>query len=155
MHTRQTLTQPLRLPLTLTTCLLLLSQMTSTGWTQTTCPEPDRCMSRERVLAVVDAACHRARAVEARMPTLVGDLATVQTQRDVCLGRLAQAQESPPEPWRSPLWLRLALDVGVGALAAGTGAVAGIGGPPEVVVGLAVGSVAALVARVVLELIDR
>jgi hypothetical protein len=143
-----------RLLLTLTASLLTLSLMTSPGWTQTTCAEPDRCMSRARVDALVDAACSRSRAAEARLPTVIDDLAAVQTQRDVCLGRLAQVQEAPPVPWRSPWWLRVGLDVALVGVGVGTGAVAGIGGPPEVIVGGVVLEVAMLGGRLMLEWLD-
>lgn len=158
-------TQPSRLLLTLTTCLLLLSLTTSTGWTQTpagdgaplatTCAAPDRCMSRERVLALVDAQCGADRAKAARLPTLLDDIAAVQTQRDVCLGRLAQVQEAPPVPWRSPWWLRVGLDVVPAGLVGGGTAclVGGCGG--EVSVGLLVAGGLGVLGRLVLEVIER
>lgn len=113
-------------------------------------------MNRARVNALVDAKCLSDRAKAERVDELTDDLTAAQVQRDQCHGRLAQLAANPPvqpEPWRPPLWVRIALDVTVGATAAGTGAAAGVGAPGELVVGLAVGSVAVLVGRIVLELL--
>jgi hypothetical protein len=112
-------------------------------------------MSRPEVLAVVDAKCAADRARGERLQAVTDDLAAVQTQRDVCLGRLAQVQEAPPVPWRSPWWLRVGLDVvPAGLIGGGTACLVG-GCGSEVSVGLLVAGALGVVGRLVLEVVDR
>lgn len=147
-------TRPLTLWMVLLLTMASILTWSTTSWTQQTeCAEA----CGPAVNAAADALCRRARAAELRLDEeVLPDLAAAQTQRDVCEGRLAQLMEHPPtqpQPWRAPLWLRLALDVGIGATATGTGALAASGAPAEFVVGFAVASVAALVGRIVLEVL--
>jgi hypothetical protein len=162
MQTHKLTTRSTRLstPLKSTTSILAILLVTSIGsiaHAQTTCNPPNRCLSADRVNAVVDAACARARAAEARLPNVIDDLSKAQTERDHCRGELARLENTPaPEPVRrSPWWIRVALDVGIGALSAGTGAAAGIGAPGEVVAVGATLSAGALAVRLLLEFLDR
>lgn len=135
--------------------LLVTSTGISTAAAQTTCPSDQRCMSRERVEALVVAACAYDHEQAKRVEAVTRDLDRAETQRDQCQGQLAFLQSNPPPAPRSaPLWLRIALDVGVGALSAGTGTLAAVGAPSEVVVGFGVGAVGVLVSRLVLEVIQ-
>lgn len=149
------LTRWLRL-LTSTTLILLSLATGSNGYTQskTTCEPDKRCFSRAEVRAVADAACAVDRMKAQSANILVRELETADEQLGICSGRLLELRENPPAaPKFAPLWLRLALDVSIGGLAASTGALAGVGGPPEAMVGFAVASVAALLARIVLEVV--
>lgn len=140
--------------LTLTASILLWSLTTSTGYAQTTtCSEPDRCMSKARVSALVAAACAESEAKAERLDDVTRDLDRAETQRDQLRGQLLYLEQHPPTVKRAPLWLRLVLDVGVGVTAASTGTVAALGAPSEVVVGLAVASVGVLVSRLMLEVV--
>lgn len=140
--------------LTLTALTLLSLLTTSTGYAQTTCSEPDRCMSKARVSALVAAACAESEAKANRLDDVTRDLDAAETQRDEYRGQLLELRQNPPDaPTRAPLWLRIALDVGIGATAAGTGTLAAVGAPSEVVVGFAVASVGVLVSRLVLEVV--
>lgn len=139
--------------LTITAWTLLSLLTTSSGYAQTTCSEPDRCMSKARVSALVAAACAESEAKANRLDEVTRDLDAAETQRDELRGQLIHLQNTPPERASAPLWLRIALDVGIGATAAGTGTLAAVGAPSEVVVGFAVGAVGVLVSRLVLEVI--
>lgn len=111
-------------------------------------------MSRERIEALVVAACAYNHEQAQRVDAVTRDLDRAETQRDQCFGTLAFVRDNPPPaPRTAPLWLRIALDVGIGATAAGTGTLAAVGAPNEVVVGFAVGAVGVLVSRLVLEVI--
>ena len=141
--------------LTITALILMSLTTASTGYSQTTtCDAERRCFSRAEVRAVADAACAVDRLNAKRAVELVGELEIADRQIAICEGRLLELRENPPAaPRIAPLWLRLSLDVAIGALGAGTGAAAGVGAPVEVVaVGASLGF-AALVGRVVLELI--
>ena len=144
-----------------TTLILLLSMTASNGWSQTTCEEPRRCFSKDEVRALVDAKCFKDRAKAERVDELTGDLSAAEEQVThykaewgACQRQLDERPVHIPAR-RVPMWLRLALDVGIGATAGSTGAVAGLGGPSEVIVGLAVASVGTLIARIVVEFLDR
>ena len=142
-------------PLTIMAWSLALSLTTSTGWSQETCEEPARCMTRERVSALVDAKCIKDRAKAERVGELTADLKASETQTQFCEGRLAQIIAAQPETaWRSPWWLRWGLDIGVPVLATATGITLGAGAPLELSVGLLVGTTAGIIGRLILELLD-
>lgn len=155
----------MRLALTLTLAAVLLAACPSSADAQTDssapapsssseCAAPRICTTGEAINAAADTLCRRARTAELRLDALTDDLAAVQAQRDVCHGRLLQlveTREAPPA--RAPLWLRVSLDVAVGALATTAGALAGAGVASEAVVGVAVAGAGALLARVVLEIV--
>lgn len=143
----------MRLAITLTLAAVLLAACPADADAQT-CAPPSVCTTGEAINAAADTLCRRARTAELRLDALTDDLAAVQAQRDVCHGRLLQVTETPaPAPARAPLWLRIALDVGIGALAATAGTLVAVGAPSEVVVGFAVAGVGALASRVVLEVV--
>lgn len=111
-------------------------------------------MTRQRVEALVVAACAYDHDRSKRLGAVTQDLERVESERDFCRGELARLEVTPAATSKpAPLWLRLALDVGIGALAAGTGAAAGIGAPDAVIVGGASLAVSALVARIVVDLL--
>ena len=121
---------------------------------QSLCTSDRMCISGAELNAATDAMCRRARASEERLPLVLKDLSDAQTERDICHGRLAQAIETrPTAPTRAPLWLRLTLDIAVGALAATAGTLVAVGAPSEVVVGFAVAGAGALASRLVLEIV--
>lgn len=145
--------RPSRLLLS-TTLILLLSMTASTGYSQTTCNPQKRCFSRAEVGALVDAACIAHRLNAETSDELLAELETSGEQLGICKGQLLELRQNPPKaPKLPPIWLRLSLNVGVAAFSAATGAVAGIGAPPEVVVGFAVASVGTLLGRVILEVV--
>lgn len=128
------------------------------------CPPDHVCTSGEAINAAADGLCRRARAAESRLGdpaepaegTVLYELGVEQRRHIACTERVRLLDEQlakPREPARAPLWLRIILDVGVGATAAGTGTLAAVGAPGEVVVGFAVGSVGLLVSRLVLEVV--
>lgn len=144
----------MRLALTLTLAAVLLAACPSSADAQE-CAAPRVCTTGEAINAAADTLCRRARAAELRLDALTSDLAAVQAQRDVCHGRLLQLVETPaaPPPTRAPLWLRVTLDVAVGALAATAGTLVAVDAARELVVGFAVAGGGALISRVVLEVV--
>lgn len=154
MTTLPQLRTPSRLLLTSTMCLLMSLLTTSSGFSQTmTCDAPNRCMSKARVNALVDAAClvHKERA--GRLDAVTKDLARAQEQHQQCKGQLLELRRRPVVRL-SPVWLRVSLDVAVPVLAGAGGFCVAAGCPREVSVGILVGAGLGIVARVVLELID-
>lgn len=139
----------------ITVAILTTSTRSSIGQTLTgdgeTCEEPRRCFHPDDVNAAIDAACRRARIVEAASSTCVADLDIVETERDVARGALEERRESDDDAG-APTWVSLALRgvavVGSGVVGYGVGA----GLPGEVVVGFAVGAGLSLVVDVVLTL---
>jgi len=83
------------------------------------------------------------------------DLQLERDKRQRCEGQLLERPIPQPvvEPWRAPLWVRVALDIGVGASAAGVGACAGVGCPREATIGLVVASVGVLAVRLLFEVL--
>lgn len=125
--------------------------MVSSGYSDTICKTPRKCFSRDEVNAIADAACASDALLAKRSAELVRELGSAETALAVCRNKVAA---TPPPVRQAPIWLRVALDISIGALAAGTGAAAGIGAPDVVIGAGAAFAVSALAARLVLELLQ-
>ena len=145
-----------RILLIFLTTILMLSPNTVNG--QTTCEPPKLCVSRElhahEVQRGVEKKCAEAAADSANVAKYRKKAADEKASRLLCIGRLKQIAETPPTRWRSPWWLRLALDVSAPLAGGAGGACLGLGCPESVSVGVLVAGAAMVVGRVVLEVLD-
>lgn len=143
--------------LVVTTSILTLSPRRSDA--QTPCENPAMCLSPAEINATIDAACTRAREVEAQHGPLRKRLAEKETQVAVCGGELRAAHQEidrlrAEQNERVPWWLRVGLDVTTATLggAAGVGLVADV--PEGVRWSLVTAAAASLVGRLIVEVVD-